>query len=194
MRHLLAALVGTVVVFMWGFGAWAAIGIWDFAFLKSTNEVAVLESMGTHLPDTGAYFVPAMPEGYGVATTDPDTLAEHAAFEERFKSGPIALVLFRKNGMAIMDPMELAKGFGIEFVASVLLACVLSATVGGFGRRLAVGFAVALFAATAVWGVFGHFFHLPLVFVAANWADSVIAWTLCSVALAAMLRERRSAA
>lgn len=190
MRHLLAALVATVVVFMWGFGAWAALGIWDFAFPKAANEAALTEALDANLPATGAYYLPVMPDSYGGATTDPAVQAANDAFETRHREGPIALVLFRKDGRAPMAPAELVTGFAIEFVAALLLACILSVAKGPVSRKAMLGFTVALFASTATWGVVGNFFFLPPAYIAANFADTLIAWTLASVVIAAMLRER----
>lgn len=187
MRHLLAALAGAVVVFFWGFLAYAAIGVWDFAYPKTSADAAIVESLDAGLAADGAYFVPTMPETYMTDTTDPDALAANKSFEERLAKGPIALILFRKDGMAPMAPAELVRGFAIEFVGALLLACLLSASRGGVAGRIFFGFSVALFAALASWGVAGNFFHFPLAYMYANMADVVIGWTLASAAIALVL-------
>lgn len=194
MRHLLAALAGAVVVFFWGFLAYAAIGIWEFAYPTTKSDAAILETLEAALPDDGAYFVPTMPETYMTDTTDPDALAANKSFEERLAKGPIALILFRKDGMAPMAPAELVRGFAIEFVGALLLACLLSASRGGVAGRIFFGFTVALFAALASWGVAGNFFHFPLAYMYANMADVVIGWTLASAAIALVLGRRAPAA
>lgn len=190
MRHLLAAFIAAVVVFFWGFMSWAAIGIWDFAFPRATNEVAVGDALKSSLDGDGAYIVPSMPEGYGQSTDDPAKTAEFEAFEARHRAGPIALVLYRASGSGVMPPTELLRGFAIEFVGAVLLACLLSPIGGGFGRRAFFGFTVALFAVTVCYGVMGNFMRMPFAFVFAFWADGIVAWTLASLVLAKMLPPR----
>jgi hypothetical protein len=190
MRHLLAAFVAAIVVFFWGFMSWAAIGIWDFAFPRAKNEAAITETLRGSLGGDGAYVVPSLPEGYGQATTDPAKLAEFAAFEERMRAGPFTLILHRVEGGELMEPMELVRGFGIEFIASLLLACVLSSVQGGFARKTFIGFTIALFAATACYGVMGNFMRMPLPFVIAFWADAIIAWTLATLVIAKMTPSR----
>lgn len=190
MRHLLAALVAAIVVFFWGFLAWPAIGIWDFAFPRANNEVAVSEALKSSLGGDGAYIVPFMPEGYGQSTDDPAKIDEFAAFEARHRAGPFALILYRASGSEVMPPSELMRGFAIEFVGALLLACLLSSVAGGFGRRVFFGFTIALFATTACYGVMGNFMRMPLPFVFAFWADGIIAWTLASIVLAKMLPQR----
>ncbi|MEY5061617.1 MAG: hypothetical protein RIS45_1538 [Planctomycetota bacterium] len=189
MRHLLAAFVAAIVVFFWGFMSWAAIGIWDFAFPRATNESAITETLQSSLGGTGAYVVPSMPEGYGQPTEDPAKQAEFKAFEERMRAGPFTLILHRVEGGDVMEPTELVRGFGIEFVAALLLACVLSTVKGGFARKTFVGFTIALFAATACYGVMGNFMRMPLPFVMAFWTDAVIAWTLATVIIAKLTRN-----
>ena len=186
MRHLLAAFVAAIVVFFWGFMSWAAIGIWDFAFPRASNEAAITETLRSSLGGDGAYVVPAMPEGYGQATEDPAKQAEFKAFEERMRAGPVTLILHRVEGGEVMEAKELVRGFGIEFVSALLLACVLSTVKGGFARKAFVGFTIALFAATACYGVMGNFMRMPLPFVIAFWADAIIAWTLATLVIAKM--------
>ncbi len=186
MRHFLFALVGTIVVFMWGFTAWAALGIYDFAFQRTASEVAIQDVLGANLTEDGAYFVPAMPAGYGTETSDPAKQAEFASFETRLSKGPVALIMYHKSGMQPMEPMELVRGFAIEFASAIMLTCILSTVSGGMGRKVFVGFTIALFGATACYGVMGNFMHLPLPFVMAFWFDAIVAWTMCSVVIAAM--------
>jgi hypothetical protein len=190
MRHLIAAVLAALVVFFWGFIAYAAVGIWDFAYPTTKSDAAILDSLDAALPDDGAYFLPSMPETYMTESTDPEVVATNKAFEERMTKGPIALVLFRKGGMEPMAASELVRGFVIEFVAALLLTCILSVARGSVGRRVFLGFTISLFMALATWGVAGNFFHLPLAYMYSNMADAVIAWTLASVVIAFVLRER----
>ena len=191
MRHLLAAFVAAVVVFFWGFMSWAAIGIWDFAFPRAGNEALITETLKSSLAGDGAYVVPFMPEGYGQPTGDEAKQADFAAFEERHRAGPFALILYRASGSEVMPPSELARGFVIELVAALLLACILSTVRGGFGRKAFVGFTIALFAATACYGVMGNFMRMPLPFVFAFWADAIIAWTLATLVIAKLTPSAR---
>ena len=191
MRHLLAAFVAAIVVFFWGFRAWPAIGLWDFAFPPTPNEVIIADTLKSSLGGDGAYIVPFMPEGYGTSTDDPAKKAEFEAFEARHRAGPFALILYRASGSEVMPPTELIRGFVIEVVAALLLACVLSTVKGGFGRKVFVGFTIALFAATACYGVMGNFMRMPLPFVFAFWADAIIAWTLATLVIAKMTPSAR---
>ena len=190
MRHLLAALFAAIVVFFWGFLAYAAVGVWEFAYPTTKSDAAILETLDAGLAEDGAYFLPSMPETYMTESTDPEVLAANKSFEDRMAKGPIALVLFRKGGMQPMAASELVRGFVIELVAALLLTCVLSIARGSVGRRIFLGFTISLFTALATWGVAGNFFHLPLAYMYSNMADAVISWTLASVVIALVLRER----
>lgn len=190
MRHLLAALLAALVVFFWGFIAYAAVGVWEFAYPTTRSDAVILETLDAELPDDGAYFLPSMPETYMAQSTDPEVLAANKSFEDRLAKGPVALVLFRKRGMAPMAASELVRGFVIEFASALLLTCILSVARGSVGRRVFFGFTISLFMALATWGVAGNFFHLPLAYMYSNMADAVISWTLASIVIAAMLRER----
>ncbi|MSR42022.1 MAG: hypothetical protein EXS10_09020 [Phycisphaerales bacterium] len=191
MRHLSAALVGTVVVFMWGFLAWAALGIWDFAFVTSANQSVLMQSIDNNCVESGAYVLPAMPE---CSTDTAEGKATWDSYSLQHQKGPLALVLVQRVGTEAMAPLEMAKGFVIEFIAALLLTCVLSAIDGGFKRRAGIGLTLALFAATAIWGVQWNFMHLPTNYVLANWLDVIVAWTLGSCAISFMLSRKKAAA
>jgi hypothetical protein len=195
MRHLLAAFLAAIAMFMWGFTAWAALDLYKFAFptVGTSSESAIVSTLATELPEDGAYFVPHVPAGYGQGTEDPAKQAEFDSFETRMRTGPTALILFHKGGSEPMDPMEFVRGFAVEFVSALLMACVLSSVSGGFGRRAYVGFTIALFASTACFGVMGNFMHMPLAFIGAFWLDTIIVWTMCAVIIAWILPVRRTA-
>ncbi|MFZ9915708.1 MAG: hypothetical protein ACO3IB_10305 [Phycisphaerales bacterium] len=192
MRHLVAAFAGAVVLFLWGFLAYAVLDVWKFAYPSTNSDATILESLDTGLSTDGAYFLPSMPDTFMTETTDPEALAANKAFEERLGKGPVALVLFRKQGMEPMAASELIRGFIIEFGAALLLTCLMSASKGGTGGRIFFGSTIALFAALATWGVAGNFFHLPLAFMYANMADVVIGGTFCATAIALVLGRGRA--
>ena len=113
MRHLLAAFLAAIAMFMWGFTAWAALDLYKFAFptVGTSSESAIVSTLATELPEDGAYFVPHVPAGYGQGTEDPAKQAEFDSFETRMRTGPTALILFHKGGSEPMDLMEFVRGF-----------------------------------------------------------------------------------
>ncbi len=190
MRHFSAALVGAIVVFIWGFAAWAALDVYAFAFPRAQNEVAITSVLKEHLTEDGAYFLPMMPVGYGNTAPDEATQKSFDDFESRIRSGPVALILYHSAGKEPMAPKELIQGFAIEFICAHLLTCMLSVIPGSICRRVFFGFAIALFGATACYGVSGNFMHFPLGFTFACWIDAVVSWTLCSLVIALILKGK----
>ncbi len=191
MRHLSAALVGAIVVFIWGFLAWAAIPIWGFPFGTPANEDVVLQTLADNCVTSGAYYIPDMPK---VDDSTPEGKAAWDTWSVKHQQGPLALVLVNRSGSEPMAAREMAMGFGIEFVCALLLTCVLSGIDGDCKRRARVGQTIALFMATAIWGVQWNFMHLPGNYILANWLDAIIAWSLCSIAIAYMLSRKQAAA
>ncbi len=187
MRHLFAALVGTIVVFVWGFLAWAAIPIWGFPFKAPASEGVVFQALSDNCAESGAYYLPDMPKS---DQNTPDGKAEWDAWGAKHQQGPLALVLVNRVGAEPMAIRELAMGFGIEFICALLLTCVLSGIPGDCQRRARVGQTIALFMATAIWGVQWNFMHLPSNYILANWLDTIIAWSLCSIAISYMLSRK----
>ena len=60
MRVILAAIVGGLLLFLWGFVAHVFLPFSENAMKQVPNEAAVIESLRGNVTEDGVYFIPYM--------------------------------------------------------------------------------------------------------------------------------------
>ena len=120
MRVFFGAVVGAIVVFVWGWVAWAGIDLYGFAIKGMPNEEIAVPALQANLPESGAYYFPAMPG-------DMKDKAAMDAYAAKHQAGPIGMVLFRKQGAPPMNWnwMMFPDNYTIAMVADTMIAWTL---------------------------------------------------------------------
>lgn len=191
MRIILAAVIGSFVVFLWGAISWAMLDIWGDAAerLPVETENRMIGGLDASLDRTGVYFAPMPVEP--AADASPEVEAElMEAWAERHRQGPVAMVIFQQEGFEPMAGSTMLMGLLIDFVAALLLASGMVAVGGTFGTRFALGLAIAVFAAITGHGMYWNWFSFPDAWSAAMAADQIIGWTLASLVMAGLLKAK----
>jgi hypothetical protein len=181
---LLAALVGGVVVFVWGAISWMALPWHHATYSHFTDEEAVVRALESNAPATGVY---GIPQGDCRGLTPEEKKAKQAAMMERMKRGPMVLAVVVRKGMSSMAP-HMVRGFVIGVVVSGLLAWLLtrSASVGLLDRALFVALS-ALAGTLAVRLNEWNWHGFPARYTVVNILDGFVGWFLAGLAIAAVL-------
>lgn len=187
-RLLVATLAGAALAFGWGALAWTS-DLYGFAVRPLPGSAAIAAQVAAVAEGDGAFMHPAPPDVSGLDARQA-AIAQGAYLEEH-RRGPLMMVLLRGEGADPMSPTVLAKGFAIEFFAAGLLAAVIGVACRMGARlreRMALAFAVPMFAMLASHGVQWNFFHLPDAYSIAVFADGLVSWTLAGIACALIVR------
>jgi hypothetical protein len=190
LRFVLAVIVGTLVIYAWGFAAWMALPIHTGTIHALPDEQAVIQTLEVQqLPD-GLYTYPPMPEHPADASKD-EKAAAAQEFEQKHEKGPLVTVIYHAAGGPPMPPKMLARGLVIDLVAVTLvsLILVLSGPIG-FVRRLLIVVLAGVFAAAVSHVALWNWMYFPLDFTIGMVIDVVLGWTITGVVLAAILRKR----
>ncbi|MBI4623136.1 MAG: hypothetical protein HY736_07955 [Verrucomicrobia bacterium] len=110
-KFLLAPALAALAMFVFGAIYWMSPYPYK-ALGRVADDAAAGAALAKIFPATGAYLVPG-------------PFGDEAKIAELMKRGPIAQVHFVANGMPMMDPLQLAKGYVHEFIICLLLALLL---------------------------------------------------------------------
>ena len=191
MRIIVAAILGTIVVFVWGTVSWTAFDPWGDGMKDLPRSGVLLPEIRTTISEPGAYVFPARPDTSADAS-DEERARLDQAWIESMNEGPIGVLLVRPDGGEPMSISLFAFGLLLEFGGALLVAVVLSiAGQAGHGRvgRVAIGIAVVGFAVIAGVLVPGHFMLLPTDWVKAMAGDLAIGWSLAILVIALVIKS-----
>lgn len=181
-RMLLGAIVGAVVLFVWGGIFWAVLPLGQRVVAPLPNEDAAMASLQETPLKSGVYYAP-YPE-------DPTTM--DPAYLERHKRGPIAMIFYRAGGVDPTDPLYYVKGF-LYFLIAALVAAVLlvqaAPRLETYLKRAFFVLILGLFGAVvafsgAVWWYQSLSFHLLYA------VFNLSAWLLAGLAMAAVIKPQ----
>lgn len=185
-RVVLAAIVGGVLLFAWGFVSHMLLPFSKDAMQQLPNEPAVLSSLQTSVPERGMYFFP------GMDMSKQPTPEERAAWEAKIASGPSGVLVYRPSGGTAFGARPLISEFASNLLAALVAAMVLTGIRGGYGARvmtvMAFGLVAWLSVSVSEWIWYG--FTSP--FLIADLVDQFGGWLLAGFGMAAMLKPKRT--
>lgn len=153
-KTLLAALVGGVVLFLWGFLTHAVLPLYNNSLNRFTNEEEVSRAIASNAARSGTYLAPNMP------ALPPNASAEEKEnamkeMQEKMKQGPVMFAHVRVGATSsftgyylVQIVIDLLAGFILTFIlgnskSTALRSRVLTAA--------AVGAAVIVLVSTPEW-------------------------------------------
>lgn len=185
MRIVLAAFLGGLVLFFWGFVANMLLPLGMAGYEYPVAEDPVLATLQTNLPREGVYMVPGITEEQ---YADP---AAAEAFAKKSAASPYAFIVYQPQGENALDMVdELAKQLGSSVLAAGLLAWVLSLAPWGFGKRVMVSTVLGVFAWVAVSVPMWTWYRFPSDYIGGVLVQQVVGWLLAGIAIAWVLGRK----
>lgn len=191
MRLVIAAIVGGIVMFVWGAVAHMLLPIGEMGMkVASGQETAIAAVQASATQGAGIYMLPGMaPEQWA----DEKAMT---AFQEQYKASPYAFVVYRPEGnpaIASMVP-NLVKQFVSDLVAAFFAAWVLALGAFGFGKRVLIAGVLGLFAWVTISVPYWNWYLFPIDFTIGTLLEQVIGWLLAGAGIAWWLGrgERRA--
>lgn len=190
MRLIIAALLGGLVVFAWGFVSHMVLPVGGMGHGQAGNEDVVLAALKEGLPAReGVYHVPGLaPEAYKRGDE-----AAIAAWSAKARANPNAVIVYQPVGRDGMDMApQLVKEWITNTLSALLVAWVLSLVAPGFGRRVAIATAMGVFAWLVVSVPYWNWYRFPLDFTLGALVQTAVGWFLAGLAMAWWLGRGRA--
>ncbi|MBA8883601.1 hypothetical protein [Dokdonella fugitiva] len=183
-RVVLAAIVGGLLMFVWGAVSHVVLPFERDALRPLPNEAAVMANLGSSLDQPGMYYFPWL--DYANATPQ-----QHEAWKQRIAGGPSGLLIYRPNGGEAMSPRQLVTEFVSNVLAALLGALLLVQLGGGVARRVlsmaAIGVIAWLSISVSQWTWYGF----PTSFLLGDLADQFGGWLLAGIGMSLLIKPRR---
>jgi hypothetical protein len=189
MRVFIAALLGGVVMFLWGFVAHMVLPVGEMGMRAPVAEDAVLAATREGFSGEGVYVVPWLgPEGM-------NDKARSAAYSAKAVASPYAFVVYNPQGE---DSLAMGDNLGKEFATNVLCAWIVAFVLAlaplAYGRRVLVAGLMGVFAWLAISVPYWNWYRVPLDFTLGSLIGQLVGWVLAGAAIAWWLGrgERRA--
>lgn len=181
MRVAMAAIIGGIVMFLWGAVAHTLLPLGERGMHTAVEQDGALAAISRSASNgEGVYMLPGMdPAIY-------EDAAANKAFVEANRNKPYALVIYQPNGnpaLADMGP-NLGKQWASDTLAALVLAWVLSLGAWSLGRRVLVAAAAGVFSWLTISVPYWNWYLFPLDFTVANLIEQVVGWMLAGTAIA----------
>lgn len=180
-KVITASIVGAVTVFIWGMVSWMVLPWHHTTFNQFTDEAKVSETLNTNVEKSGIYLIPYTSDFSGSAKE---------AFDEKYKSGPLAFVVMKKEGGDPTMKLQMIMGLLTQLVAAFIIAMLLWSA-SGLSYLSRVVFVTAAGLLTGIIGYIPSYiwWHFQLDFVLVGIADQVIAWFIAGLLMAKIIKK-----
>ncbi len=188
-RIILAALVGGVVMFIWGALAWMVLPLHTPTIKEVPNEDAMRAVIRENIKEPGFYELPGWGHHAGMTKEQQD--AAMKVKEQKYKEGPRAVMVLLPDGADLFMSKTFVTGIVLNILVCLVAAWLLSKALGGlrsYGARVQFVTILGLFAGLAVHLMYWNWFEFPTNYTIACLADTVIGWTLVGLAIAAIVK------
>ena len=187
MRVLVAALMGGVVMFLWGAVAHMALGLGEAGIRQPVNEDVVISSLHQGLGEQSGVFI--------LPSIDPAKMRDKAvmeAYSTKSKASPYAWVVYMPQGEDLSDMSgQLPRQWASDTLSALALAFVMGLAAFSFMTRLGIALAAAVFAWLSTMVPYWNWYRFPTNFTLAALIEQVIGWLLAGAVMAWWLGRGR---
>ncbi|MEM7174650.1 MAG: hypothetical protein AAF443_01805 [Chlamydiota bacterium] len=183
--------IGAVIAFIWMWVSWTVLPWHDWAFQSFEHEDFIGWVIKENTAKDGVYTIPGM-DVKGKTKKEREESIEKQ--RKMLREGPFIYLHVNKEGMNPMSPRRYIVSFLTQFVGAAIASFLLlqCKETSRYGKRFAVvllfGVGVAVLAVVPRWNWFATGSDYALVMI----ADYVATWFLVALALAGLVKPKRS--
>lgn len=172
-RTLLGGVLGGFILLVWGVLAWMILPIHKDTIKNLPNEEAVVAALQS-TSEQGVYYFPAMPQ-------NSSDKAAMDAYTERYRRGPMGMIVFDPKGADPMMVSNIIVGLLIYILAAVVAAWFYersTAITGTLLQRLSFFGMLGVFLSLATYFANWNWMGYPFGFTTSMAVDTIVAWLL----------------
>jgi hypothetical protein len=181
-RIAIAAILGTVVMFIWGGFSHLVLFI-GTGFTPLPNEEKVIETLKSSIPKQGLYFFP------GKDFKKRYTPEEESAFTKKFQFGPVGMLIYRPVGGTPLSPKKLITQLISNFLSSLTAAFVASFLLATYWKRVLAITLLGGLACVSVGMIYWNWYEFPTNFFLAQCIDLLVSFFLAGLLIAKIVPQ-----
>ena len=180
-RFLLGGFVGGLVIFAWSAVAHLVLPLGQEGFVHLPDDARARGALQGGFAESGMYLLPQFPAD--------GSKEEKSAWESRWRSGPTALVVYRRDGAKPPIPDSLVMLLGSSLVAAFIIAIVLVRCDAPYLGRVLIVALLGTFAWLTVDVSYWVRFRFPDDYVIARAIDLGGGWLLTGLVMARVVES-----
>ena len=188
-RTLLGGVLGGFILLVWGILAWMILPIHKDTVQNLPNEEAVVAALQA-MPQQGVYMFPGRPK-------DTSDKAAMDAYMERYRRGPMGMVVYDPRGMDPMMVSNMIVGLLIYILSAFVATWVYersTALTGTLLQRLSFFGMLGVFLSLATYFSNWNWMGYPLAFTTSMALDTIVGWLLAGWGIISVVKPRRTVA
>ena len=174
-KLIVATLLGGITMFIWG-GFSHLVFFIGTGFKPLPNEDKVIELLKTNIPEQGLYFFP----GKDFKNSTPE---QDAAFESKFRNGPVGLLVYRPIGGDPFSPGKLITQLVSNLLSVFIAVIIVSGISASYWSRVLAASLLGLLACSAVSSIYWNWYEFPTSFFVAQILDMIIGFFLAGLVI-----------
>ena len=176
-RIAIAATLGMVVMFIWGGFSHLLLFI-GTGFTPMPNEDRIIATLKKSIPEQGLYFFP------GKDFRKKYTPEEESVFMEKFRFGPVGMLLYRPVGGTPLSPPKLVTQLISNFLSSLTAAFIASLLLATYWKRVLAITLLGGLACISVGMIYWNWYEFPTSFFLAQCVDLLVGFFLAGLVIA----------
>jgi len=179
---MIAAISGRAIIFIWGAISHLLLFIGS-GFTPLPDEENIVKTLESSIPKKGLYFFPGKDFRQSV------TKDQESAFQKKFQTGPVGILVYRPVGGDPLAPNKLLTQVASNLITTFILSLVGSLIILPYWKRVFIIGLLGALACASVSTIYWNWYEFPTSFFLAQCADQVIGFFLAGLAIARIIRQ-----
>jgi hypothetical protein len=184
MRLIIAAVLGGLVMFVWGAVGHMFLGIGEAGVMPMPNEAAMAAVMKESITEPGIYFLP------GLDMKKQPSKEEWDAWSAKYKEGPTAMLIYHPTGDEPMSVKQMGVELASNIAAALVVGMILIFAYVSWGRGVIISTLIGLAAWLSINVSYWNWYGFPSNFVTSELIEQVVGWALSGFVMGYILRRR----
>jgi len=178
-RLFIAAISGCVIIFVWGAFSHLVLLI-GAGFTPLPNEDKIINTLESSIPKKGLYFFPG--KNFRRSTSE-----QESTFEEKFKTGPVGILVYRPVGGNPFSINKLMTQLVCSFISTLILAFIVSLIAAPYWKRVFAACLLGCLACVSVSTIYWNWYEFPTDFFLAQCVDQILGCFLAGLVIAKII-------